>query len=229
MSRKQVAVVIAAASLGVGGVGTSVAISSARSGGSAASQASARTPATVSAGEYATAFSALAGQASRAPGVDAVALARQRVDTGRFEQFAERMTGTRFGAVKVVRTFSNRSVLVAAGNDLVCVRDRTGGQGLGGGGGMGCAPTADAINPATPVVVRGQLDHDTFVVTALLPDGIKSLQVQTSDGSLVDVPTINNVASQTVKAQAQTLSWIDADGQQHSLDVSHDADPPTGR
>ena len=83
--------------------------------------------------------------------------------------------------------------------------------------GMSCADIDSAINPATPLVSVTLIDDGTSRVTALMPDGVSDVTLETANGTQ-RLNVDRNVASALAPdASLSGLSWQMPDGSQGRL------------
>jgi hypothetical protein len=122
--------------------------------------------------------------------------------------------------VAQVASSGDRRAIVAAGPKFVCLDVRAGSYAS-----SACTTHAAAINPGTPMVDVTHIDSG-FVVSAVVPDGVSDVVVNTKDETSTPLALKYNFASAVTTDAPQQLVLTTAQGHK-TVDLSSITAAPT--
>lgn len=127
-------------------------------------------------------------------------------------------------SVRLAQTAPNGiQVRVAGDSESICLVGRIPGQAIWGG----CAATASAVNPATPVIgatayPAGEMSHPggKLAVDALFPNGTGNVVVENTDGTSTPLSIVNDTVA-FIADQDATLTWTGPEGHAYASSLPH--------
>lgn len=121
---------------------------------------------------------------------------------------------------RMVRSDATSRIYAMAGATAVCLHvEEPVNAGIAPGwGSTSCGSLADSKIRDRPMTCTTLLNGGRWQLSALVPDGVRSVKVETSTGDVIDLEVVENAVSRTFDAEPTRVTWTLADGTADSLD-----------